>query len=128
MYVINSKVAVNVTSLEGIVKLSVADVFSVSLNVIPTATHSLNLFPSGATAVAVIDSPGVTNLLTLAAPSFTVKVYCINSQFAVYALSPVLPVGIVTVSVASVNPVPVQPTNVCPALVGLFKVTVSSIV
>ena len=51
-----------------------------------------------------------------------------TSQLAVYVLSPVLPLAIVTVVVASVNPVPVQTVKLYPSFVGLTKVTASSTV
>ena len=45
-----------------------------------------------------------------------------STQLAVYVLSPVDPVGIVTVIVFSLKSVPVHPSNTYPLLVGLINV------
>ena len=52
-------------------------------------------------------------------------VYVFAVQFAVYVLLPVEPFAIVTVVCAVVPFEPVQPVNVYPVLVGLFKVILS---
>ena len=95
---------------------------SKSVPVQPSNTYpSLPGFINVISSVTTVYVSGFIPSIVPPAKSYSI-VYFINSQFAVYVLSPVLPVAIVT-CVCAVSPfAPVHPANVYPVFVGCTNV------